>query len=52
MKTFIASAFAGLVAAYDNSVPIYGTYPGWELGGNKTGIQVQFFMDLLCSGCS
>ena len=34
-----------------NSVPIYGTYPGWVQGQGRTGIQVQIVYDPLCSAC-
>ena len=47
-------AFAALVAAayaYDNSVPIYGSNPGWIEGKGKAGIKVEIFLDLLCSDC-
>ena len=32
-----------------NSIPIYGSYPGWVEGKNKTGIEIEIFYDLLCS---
>ena len=44
--TIFAAALAGLVAS--NSVPIFGTYPGWIQGGNKLNIEVEIFIDLLC----
>ena len=31
-----------------NSVPIYGTYPGWIQGGNLANIEVEIFIDYLC----
>ena len=34
--------------AYDNSVPIYGTYPGWITGTNTAGIEIEVVYDLLC----
>lgn len=37
----------GLTAA--NSVPIYGTYPGWVQGEGRTGIVVEIYIDLMCS---
>ena len=47
-KTALASAaLIGLAAA--NSVPIYGTYPGWIQGGNLANIEVEIFIDYLCS---
>ena len=49
MKLLLSIAGAALASA--NSVPIYGTYPGWVQGQGKTGIQVQIVMDLLCSAC-
>jgi len=38
----------GSVAA-TNSVPIFGTYPGWTQGGNLANIEVEIFIDYLCS---
>ena len=32
-----------------NSIPIYGTYPGWVEGPAKVGIHIEVFYDLLCS---
>jgi len=51
MKSFALAALAATASAYSNSVPIYGTYPGWVKGGNRTGIELSFFEDMLCSGC-
>ena len=41
------AAIAGLCAA--NSVPIFGTYPGWIQGGGKTNIEIEIFFDYLCA---
>ena len=38
---------ASMAAA--NSVPIFGTYPGWIQGGGEANIEVEIFMDFLCS---
>lgn len=35
----------------NNSVPVYGAYPGWIVGEGRTGISVEIYLDLLCSGC-
>jgi len=33
MKTFLAAAaLVASVSAFTNSVPVYGTYPGWTNG--------------------
>ncbi len=42
-----ASLLTTLAAA--NSVPIYGTYPGWVVGEGRTGINVEIHLDLMCS---
>ena len=48
MRSFAAIALtASLVTA--NSVPIFGTYPGWTQGGNARKIEVEIFFDYLCS---
>ena len=36
-------------AAYANSVPIFGTYPGWIQGGGQAGIEIEIFFDYLCA---
>lgn len=42
------AALAGLATA--NSVPIFGSYPGWvATGGNQLSIEIEIFMDFLCS---
>ena len=46
-RSLFTAALAGLVTA--NSVPISGSYPGWTQGGNKLNIEVEFFIDYLCS---
>ena len=44
--TIFAAVIAALASA--NSVPIFGTYPGWIQGGNKANIEVEIFFDYLC----
>ena len=49
MKLTVATLFtASASAAFSNSVPIYGTYPGWKEGMGKTGITLELHYDLLC----
>ena len=43
----IIAAVAGLTAA--NSVPIFGTYPGYKQGSNLRNIEVEIFFDYLCA---
>ena len=45
------TTLAATAAAFSNSVPVYGTYPGWVQGDNRVGIEVEIFLDLLCSDC-
>ena len=48
VTTFASMALiAGMAAA--NSVPIYGTHPGWIQGGGEANIDIEIFMDYLCS---
>ena len=47
MRLFAAAVIANLVSA--NSVPIFGTYPGWRQGGNARNIEVEIFFDYLCA---
>jgi len=35
--------------ATKNSIPIFGSYPGWTQGGNLANIEVEIFIDYLCS---
>ena len=37
------------VSAFSNSIPIYGTYPGWIEGGDKANIELELHYDLLCA---
>ena len=46
-KSTLAAGLAAYAAA--NSVPIYGTYPGWIQGGGKASIELEFFIDFLCA---
>ena len=46
---FAAALLTTLAAA--NSVPIYGSYPGWVVGEGRTGITVEIHIDLMCSDC-
>ena len=48
-----STAFASVlvttaVGSFSNSVPIYGTYPGWKEGGDKANITLELHYDLLC----
>ena len=40
-----------LTSVAANSVPIYGTYPGWVIGNGQAGINVEVVIDLLCTDC-
>lgn len=44
-----AAAVASATAEFSNSVPIYGTYPGWLTGEGEAKIEVEIFYDMLCS---
>ena len=46
-----AALLASTTMAFNNRVPVYGTYPGWVNGEGKTGITVEIFLDLMCSDC-
>ena len=50
MKGFSFAVICSIVKA--NSTPIFGTYPGWVEGRNHANIQVELFMDYLCSDCA
>ena len=53
MKTsFAAAIFFGSAYAFSNSVPVYGSFPGWTDGLGKANIEVNLFFDLLCSDCA
>ena len=50
MKSLFATALlAATTFAFSNSVPVYGTYPGWVSGKGHAGITVEIFLDLMCS---
>ena len=50
MKSFFAAiGLAALTAA--NSIPIFGTYPGWIEGKDAKKIQIELFEDYLCYDC-
>ena len=51
-STFAAAALFASAAAFSNSVPIYGTYPGWTDGLGQAHIEIMLFFDLLCSDCA
>ena len=36
---------------FSNSVPVFGTYPGWVQGGGEANINLELFIDLMCSDC-
>ena len=46
-QSLLVAALAGVAAA--NSVPVFGSYPGWIQGGNLYGIEVEIFFDYLCA---
>ena len=46
-----AAMMALIGFANANSVPIYGSYPGYTVGNGKTGITIELFFDYLCSAC-
>ena len=50
MRSLVSSAVLAALANA-NSIPIYGTYPGYVQGSGATGITVEVFMDYLCSDC-
>ena len=50
MKSFTLAACVA-VAAASNNVPIFGSYPGYIEGGNKTGIDLELYFDILCGDC-
>jgi hypothetical protein len=52
MKTFVAAVLATSAMAFTNSIPIFGTYPGWTDGLGLAKIEISFFLDLLCSDCA
>jgi hypothetical protein len=52
MKIFSAALIATSAMAFSNSIPIYGTYPGWTDGLGLAKIEISFFLDLLCSDCA
>lgn len=37
--------------SFSNSVPVFGTYPGWVEGNGAASISVELYEDLLCSDC-
>ncbi len=52
MLNFVSAALLSTSAfALSNSVPVYGTYPGWVVGSGRAGINVEVFIDLMCSDC-
>ena len=52
MKTFAAALMATSAMAFSNSIPIYGTYPGWSDGLGLAKIEISLFFDLTCSDCA
>ena len=46
--TFTLALATSAAAFFSNSVPIYGTYPGWIEGKDKVGITLEVHWDLLC----
>lgn len=51
-KYLLALGSVLIASASANSVPIYGSYPGWTTGEGKTGISVELYFDTLCSACA
>ena len=47
-SSLLSSAALAAVASA-NSVPIFGTYPGWIQGGGIASIELEFFIDFLCA---
>ena len=45
---FTSALATSAAAVFSNSIPIYGTYPGWIEGGNKANITLEIHYDLLC----
>jgi len=43
-----SALIASTASAFSNSVPVYGTYPGWVVGSGSKGISVEIYLDLLC----
>jgi hypothetical protein len=52
MKTFGSALLFASAYAWSNSIPIYGSYPGWVEGLGMAHIEISFFLDLLCSDCA
>jgi len=52
MKNFAAVLLTTSAMAFSNSIPIYGTYPGWTDGLGLAKIEISFFLDLTCSDCA
>ena len=40
-----------LAVANANTVPVYGSYPGWVVGNGKANITVEITIDLTCTDC-
>ena len=38
-------------AVQANNTPIYGSYPGYSVGAGAEKIELEIFMDYLCSAC-
>ena len=39
------------MSAVQNSIPVLGSYPGWSVGNNKAGIEIEVVIDLECGDC-
>lgn len=50
MSRFLSAALLSTLTLA-NSVPIYGSYPGWITGSGAAGINVELVIDLLCADC-
>ena len=48
-QSAILASLAAAASAFHNSVPIYGTYPGYSQGSDKLNISIEMFMGTICS---
>jgi hypothetical protein len=50
--SILGLVFLGAVSAWDNNPPISSRYPGYQIGNGKSGIEIELFIDLMCSDCA
>lgn len=50
--TLAAAAIVSAVSAWENSIPVYGYFPGWVNGQGLAGIHINMIEDWLCSDCA